>query len=99
MPQVLFKDFVDIFTVNIGVPDTFRVNDDDWPFIAAIKTSRRVDPYTTLARKTQRLAALLGVIAHALRVKSLATGTPIGTVVDAEKNVITIIIHRPKDTA
>jgi len=98
MHQVFLEDFVDIFPVNVGVPDTFGVNDDDRPFVTAIKTSRCVDSYTPLARKAQRLAALLGVITHGLRFKALAAGTAICALVDAEKNVITVIVHRLKDT-
>lgn len=96
MHQVFFEDFVDIFPVDIGVPDTFRVNDDYRTFFTAVETSRRIDPYTALARKSQRLAALFGVITHGLRFKPLATCTAIRALVDAEKNVITVIVHNRK---
>ena len=99
MHQMLFQDFVDIFPVDIGVPHTLRVNDDDWPLVTAIKASRRVDPDAALARDSQRLAALLGVITHCQGIESLATGTAIRSLVDAEKYVITVIVHGTKDTA
>jgi hypothetical protein len=98
MHKVFLDDFVDIFPVNIGIPDTFRVDHDDRPFITAIKTPRRIDPYATLVRKAQRFALLLGVIAHGQRIKSLAAGTAIRTRIDAEENMITIIVHGLKDT-
>ena len=98
MYQVFLQDFVDIFAVNVGVPDTFRIDDDYRSCITAVKTSRRVDPYTTLACNAKQLAALLGVIAHGLCFKSPATGAAIGALIDTEKNVITVIIHRQNDT-
>ena len=53
MLQVFFEDFVDIFPVNIGVPDSFRIDDDDRALFTAVQTSRRVDSYAPLARKPQ----------------------------------------------
>jgi hypothetical protein len=90
--QVFLDDFIDIFTVYIGVPDTFRVYDDYRPFLTAIKASRRVDPYASLAGKSQQLASLLGIVTHGLRIKALAARTAIRTVIYAEKNVVTIIV-------
>jgi hypothetical protein len=98
MQQVLLDDFVDIFPVYIGVPDTFRIDDDYRPFVTAVKTSCRVDPDSSLVRKPERLAALLGIVAHGLRIKALATGTTIRALVDTEKKVISIIVHKLKDT-
>ena len=98
MQQVLLDDFVDILPIHIGVPDTFRVNDDYRPLVTAVKTSCRVDPDAALARKPERLAALLGIVAHGLRIKALATRTAIRAFVDTEKNVISIVVHKLKDT-
>ena len=98
MQQVILDDFVDIFPVHIGVPDAFRVDDDYRAFITAVKTSCRVDPDTPLARKPQRLAALLRIVTHGLRIIALAACTAIRALVDTEKNVILIIVHNMKDT-
>lgn len=98
MQQVLLDDFVDIFPIHVGVPDTFRVDDDYRSFLTAVKTSCRVDTDAPLARKPQRLAALLGIVTHGLRIKALAACTAIRALVDTEKNVITIIVHNLKDT-
>jgi len=98
MQQVFIDDFVDIFPVNIGVPDTFRVNDDYRPLVTAVKTSCRVDPHAPLAGKPQRLATLLGIVTHGPRIKALATCAAIRALVDTEKNVISIIVHNLKDT-
>jgi hypothetical protein len=98
MQQVLLDDFVDIFPIHVGVPDAFRVDDDYRPFLAAVKTSCRVDPDTPLVRKSQCLAALLGIVTHGLRIKALSTCAAIRALVDTEKNVITIIVHNLKDT-
>src|SRR3546814_6372110 len=35
--QMLLDDLVDIFFIDVRVPDAFRIHDDAWPFLAAIK--------------------------------------------------------------
>jgi hypothetical protein len=33
---MFFNDFVDVFLIDIGVPDFFRIDHDDWAFIAPV---------------------------------------------------------------
>src|SRR3546814_13650405 len=64
---MLLDDLVDIFFIDVRVPDAFRIHDDAWPFLAAIKAARLIDPHLARSGKSERLDALLGVIAHAVR--------------------------------
>lgn len=97
--QMLFDDLVNIFPIDIGIPDSLGVHDDHRSLLTTVETSRRIDPHSALAGESKRLGSLLGIIAHGLRIKALATCAAISTFIGTEKYVISIIGHPRKDTA
>ena len=96
--QMFFDDLVNIIPVHIGIPDILGVYDDDRPFFTTIETTRCVDPHPAPAGKPKLLAALLGIVAHCLRIKMLATCAAISPFIGTEEYVITIVGHHREDT-
>ena len=65
--QMFFDDLVNIFFVHIRVPDIFGIDNDNRTFVAAIETTRIINPYPpALAIELEGLDSLLGVITHGL---------------------------------
>jgi hypothetical protein len=72
--QVLLDNLVDILLIHIRIPDVFGINHDYRSFVTAIKTASIVDAYSlAFAIEFQRLDALLGIVAHGLCAKVVAT--------------------------
>src|SRR5262249_6524286 len=65
--DVLVNDLVDVFAVDVGVPDAFGINHHDGALFAAIHTSGRIDPALALARQPKLLDLALGVFADIVR--------------------------------
>ena len=93
LDQVPIDDFIDIFAIDVGVPDLFRIDHDHGAKFTAVKAARGIDPDLPGARQAQLLDTLLGVIANlrriALRAALLAAFAHVG----AEKYVILVIRH------
>jgi hypothetical protein len=82
-------DFVDIFIVDVGVPDTFRINHHCRSLFAALKAAGFVDPHFAFAGQAELLDAALGVFLCSLGAAVGATN-PVarGTLVQAEKYMV-----------
>ena len=91
--QVFIDDFIDIFPIEVGVPDIIRVDHDNRAKFAPVETARAIDPDLSLARQAQLLDPVLGVVAYlhsiALLTALLALLAPVG----AEKNMVLVIRH------
>src|SRR2546421_741530 len=66
--EVLVDDLVDVFLVDVRVPGALGIHHDAGALLAAVQAARRVDAHLAGAVHLQLLDALLGVLAHALRV-------------------------------
>src|SRR5690606_3067930 len=86
-----FDDFVDVFLVDEGVPDSFRIHDHDRALVAAIEAAGAVDAHLAFAGQLERLDPVLGVGPQIIGAVILATCLTIGALVGAEKNVVTEI--------
>jgi len=91
--QVGLDNFINIFLIDVGVPDFFRVDDDDWAFIATIKAAGIIDTDFSFAGQPEFLDTLLGVVAHFLGVMIVAAACAIGALVDTKENVMLIVTH------
>jgi hypothetical protein len=92
--QVFLDDFVYVFFIHIGVPDIFRIDNDDRPFIATVKASRAVDAYSfTFAVEPQCFDTFLGVIAHSLRIMIITAQRSCLALVYAEKYMPQVVAH------
>ena len=90
---MFFNNLINIFLVYIGVPHRFRINRQHRTLCATVQTPGSIDPNLALTGKTQRLAALLGVVTQFLCSKTLAAVAAISTQIGTEKNVILVIGH------
>jgi hypothetical protein len=91
--QVLFNDFVNIFLIYVGIPDSFRINDQHRPFVTAIQATRRVYAYATHTTDPQLLASLFGVLAQPPGIKPLTARAAILAEVGTEEQMVLIVGH------
>ena len=92
--EMFLNDFVDVFLVHIGVPDVFRINDNDGTFIAAVKATCIVDAYSlALAIEPKRFDAAFCIVAHGLRAMVVTADRPVFALVDTEKYMPLIVAH------
>src|SRR4030065_1444775 len=89
--QVLLDDGVDVLFARIAVPDTLRVNHDSRTLRTAVHTTGLIDAHLTLTGEAKRLDPALGVIAHGDRALVGTARLAAFALIDAEKNVITVI--------
>lgn len=92
---MFIDDFVEIFLVNEGVPDPFRVDDQDRPFLAAIQATGRVHAHLALTRELKRLNPLLDIAAH-LGGSTTATALTLSaflTDIGTKKHVAFVVTH------
>jgi hypothetical protein len=86
--QVPIDNLIEVFLVDIGVPNRFGIHDDNGAELAAIEAAGRVDSDTPGAAEPKLLAPLLDVGARVLGV-ALATGlATVFAYVGAEKHVV-----------
>src|SRR3546814_12826687 len=89
---MLLDHLIDIFFIDIRGPDACLIHDDARPFLATIKAPRLVDPYLARPRKSERLDALLRVIAHAVRaLVGAARALARWTAIAAEEHVMLVV--------
>ncbi len=91
MNQVFLDDFVDVVLIHVCIPDPFRVHDDGRALLASVQAARHVDPNLALTGKTQRLDFGLGIVAHLLGTAFRTAYTAVLAIIDAEKDMTTII--------
>src|SRR5438552_6319572 len=93
MDQMFLDDLVDVFSIHVCVPDTFRIYDHNWSFFASIEAPCRIDAYLPSTSETQSLNSRFRVVSHRLRVMTCTTSRAVVALVDAKKHVISIIGH------
>ena len=80
--QMAFNDFVNIFAINVGIPNALWINDQHRAFRATVKATRRIDARLAIFVQTEFFSTLFGVIAQSLRIKASATGLTGLTLID-----------------
>src|SRR5690606_28090763 len=93
--EVRVDDFVYVALIEVGVPDSLRIDDEHRAFLAAIQASRLVDANLAGACQPELLDTLLGVFLHGLGIAIGAT-RPVGpglTLVQTEKYMMTVVTH------
>src|SRR5581483_2548035 len=89
---MLLDDLLDVFLVDVGVPDAFGIDDDARALFAAIEAAGLVDAHVAGPRELELLHALLRVVAHAGGALVVAAGAIAGrALVAAEKDVIAVV--------
>jgi hypothetical protein len=91
--QMLLNDFLDVFLINVAVPDFFRVNDDDRTLVAAIHATRLVDADPATAFELQLADAVLGVGLSRCGTQIVAAALAVATLVATEKYVVFVVTH------
>ena len=87
MLQVRVDDFVDIGFVNVGVPNTFRIDHDHRTRGTAVQTTSPVDPYFARPRQARRFDLRLAPIKSRLGPLLAAAGLTRLTLVKAEEDM------------
>ena len=88
MYQVFLNNLLDIFLVNVVVPDFFRIDDDDRPLRAAIHAAGLVDPHLAFSLELQLADAILGIGLRFGGTKIVAAAFALAALVAAEKNMM-----------
>jgi len=92
---MLMDNLIDVFLINIGVPDVVGVNHGHGPLFTTVQTTCRIHSDTTLfSSNIEFLGALLGVISHGLSIMLLTTLAAIFSLVSTEKQVVLVIGHK-----
>jgi hypothetical protein len=86
--QMDIEDFVDVGLIDIGVPDTFRVDHQHRPLVAAIHAARAVDAAFPFAVEVGLFDFFLEVVAHGLSTCRATASGAIVALVGAEKHVV-----------
>ncbi len=91
---MFFDDLVNIFFIHIRIPDVFGIDNDNRTFVAAIKTTRIVNPYPpAFAIELEGLDSLLGIITHGLSAMIVTTRGSRLALVYAEKYMSQVVAH------
>jgi len=85
------NDVIDVMLVDIGVPDTLRVDHQYRAFFTAIQTTGLVDAYFAVAIHVQRFEAFLCVFLDAGRATIMASRASILALVDADEYVMLVV--------
>jgi hypothetical protein len=91
--QMLLDDLLHILLIDIGIPDSFGIDDHYRSFFAAVKAAGGIDANPTGAGYTQVLAALFGIIAHGQRIEALTACAAVFAKIGAEKHMVAIVRH------
>ena len=84
------NDVIDIFFINIGVPDIIGIDDNGWSQITTTETAGHVCPHASFAMDTLFLGAFLHLIPHVLWVEVTTTRLTGRALIGAKENMITI---------
>ena len=90
---MLLDDLLDVFLVNIVVPDFFRIDDDHRTLIATIHAAGLVDPDLATAFQFELADAILGIGLCLAGAHIVAAAFALATLVATEKNVMFVIAH------
>jgi hypothetical protein len=91
---MLFDDLIDIFLIHVGIPDIFRIHDDNGTFVASVEATRVVNSYPpAFTIQFECFDTGLGVVSHGLCteiITALFTGF---SLVHAEKYMLLVVAH------
>src|SRR3569623_849531 len=90
--EVDLEDFVDVGFVLIGIPDAFRVHDQQRALVAAVETTGAVDTAPAFAIEMGVLDLFLQVVAHLLAAGRAAAFCAVVTLVGAEENMVLVVL-------
>jgi hypothetical protein len=93
MNQVFVNDFIDIFSIQVGVPDFLGVDDDDRAKFTAIQTACGIDADLADPGQPEFLDSGLGIVSDRGRIALLAALLALLALVGAEKHMVLIIRH------
>jgi hypothetical protein len=88
---MLVNDFIDVFLIDIGVPDAFGINHQYRSFLATVQAAGLVDADLARAIQVKRLDAALGMFLRGLRTAIGAAWTPVFALVQAKKYMLLVI--------
>ena len=86
--QVTLDDLVEIFVVDVGVPDGLGVDDQDGSGLAAVEAAGTVDPYLACTMDAEVLAALLDVGARVGRTALVTALAAVFALVGTEEHMV-----------
>ena len=95
MEKVFVDNLIDIGRIDIAIPDALWVDHHDRAFVTSIKASRTINSNLAGPVFLQGLDSIFCVRLQVARTTVRATGGPIFTLVNAEKNVFLEITHGP----
>jgi hypothetical protein len=87
--QVLINNLIHIFPTFVGIPYTFRIDDDDGTFTTSIQTPRGVDPDLALPTDSELLGTLFCIIAHLGSIVIIAADAVL-SIIGAKKHMVFI---------
>ena len=91
--QVFVDDFINIFPIEIGIPDLIRVDHDYRAKFAAIETTRTIYYDISLILPPKLLDSCLGIVAYFRRIALFKSLLTLLTLVSAEKYMVLVIRH------
>jgi hypothetical protein len=86
--QVSLDDLVEVFSVDVGVPDRIRIDDDHRPGFAPIQAAGVVDPYLPGTMNAQLLATFLDIVPRLLRPALTAALPAVVALIDAKEHMV-----------
>ena len=93
MLEMVRDDLVNVIAIDVGVPNSFWINDDTGSLRTAVEATRTVDPDPARTGETEFLDSPLGIVAHGLRIVVSAAGLAAFALVNTEKDVIPVVGH------
>lgn len=91
--EMFIDDLVDVFAINIAVPDFVGIDHEHRAEFAAVKATGRIDAHLALAGKPQLLDPGLGVLANFGGIAASAALFAAVALVGAEKDVVFVKGH------
>jgi hypothetical protein len=90
MDQMFLDDLVDIFLINIAIPNTFRIHDDDGSFCAPVKAAGLIHTHPARAVEPLFLDTVLGIPTQPFRVV-MSTTVLVFALIHAKEQMVAII--------
>ena len=85
LEEMLLDDLVDVFAVDVAIPNRFRIHHHDGAFFATVKAAALIDPHHAAAVATSRFHAPFCIIPAAGGIVVGATTFAVIALVDAKK--------------
>jgi hypothetical protein len=92
--EMFLDDFLDVVVVDVGVPDSFGVHDENRSFITAVHAASLIDAHFPFALEFERGYAILGVGLCSGGAKRIAAAFSFFPLVAAKENVMRVMTHR-----